>query len=178
MGKDAHEAASRGEIPEHYRLQCQWNLMVSGAERCLFVSYRPEDQTMHEIVVLPDEKEGSELQHAAELWWSNHIVNNIPPPLMDGDYVACDLESWKEAANEYRAALQSAKDAEDRLEVAKTRLHSFVTKDIPALKGSGVMVSTVHRKGNIDYEKVPEIKGVDLEQYRKKPSTYITIKTY
>lgn len=36
----------------------------------------------------------------------------------------------------------------------------------------GRKLTSVERKGNVDYTKVPELKGVDLEKYRKKSSSF------
>lgn len=36
----------------------------------------------------------------------------------------------------------------------------------------GRKLTQVERKGAVDYKKVPELKGVDLEPYRKSPSTF------
>lgn len=41
---------------------------------------------------------------------------------------------------------------------------------------SGHKLTKVERKGSIDYKKVPELDGIDLEQYRKKPSSYWSLK--
>ena len=34
-------------------------------------------------------------------------------------------------------------------------------------RGSGISLCQVVRKGNVDYAKIPELKGIDLEKYRK-----------
>ena len=36
-------------------------------------------------------------------------------------------------------------------------------------RGSGVQVSRYIRKGTVDYGAIPELQGLDLEEYRKKP---------
>ena len=36
----------------------------------------------------------------------------------------------------------------------------------------GRKLTKVERKGNVQYAKVPELKGVDLEPYRGKPSSF------
>ena len=33
-------------------------------------------------------------------------------------------------------------------------------------QGAGVSVTRLWKRGNIDYKKVPELQGLDLEQYR------------
>ena len=41
--------------------------------------------------------------------------------------------------------------------------------------GGGVKVSSVVRKGHVDYSSIPELAGVDLEKYRKSPTEFIKI---
>lgn len=41
---------------------------------------------------------------------------------------------------------------------------------------SGILVYESERKGSVDYKKIPELKGVDLEPFRKKSTTFWTVK--
>lgn len=86
MGKVNHEGAARGEIPYHYLLQCQWNLFVSRAEKCLFVSFKPEDETMHVIEVLPDMRLQAECVRAADFFWLENVKKDVPPPVGPKDW--------------------------------------------------------------------------------------------
>ena len=38
--------------------------------------------------------------------------------------------------------------------------------------GSGVKLSRLLRKGNIEYKEIPEIKNINIERYRKDPVEY------
>ena len=38
-GRETHLKALRGEVPEHYRIQCLHQLMVTGANRCDYFSF-------------------------------------------------------------------------------------------------------------------------------------------
>lgn len=44
------------------------------------------------------------------------------------------------------------------------------------IKGFGVNVTQVTRQGNVNYKNIPELKGVDLDKYRGKTTTYWSIK--
>jgi putative phage-type endonuclease len=173
MGKKSHAEAKDGIIPEHYRLQCQWNLMVSGADKCLFVSYRPEDEDMVEIEVLPNTEEHKKMKALAERWWQVHVKMDMAPTLSPKDYVDCDLEDYVKLATEYKLVKNKIEAAELELEELRTRLVSYVTTDIPAIKGAGLKISRTTRKGAVDYKSIGALKNVDLESYRK-PSTVVT----
>jgi putative phage-type endonuclease len=43
-GKKNHDFAKKGEIPEYHMYQMQHQLSVTDAEKCFYVSYRPEDK--------------------------------------------------------------------------------------------------------------------------------------
>jgi putative phage-type endonuclease len=172
MGKKAHQEAAEGKIPEHYRLQCQYNLAVSGAVKCIFASFRPEDETLHKIDVLPDSEEGAALMARAEEWWRVHVVGDTPPDLVDGDYK--DLAGHDELVARYRVLTDRKTEIDRELEVVKQGLES-VLGDLPGALVSGAKISRVYRKGNIDYAKVPELKGVNLEPYRRAGSSYVRV---
>ena len=55
MSRDKHEDVAKGEVPDYYECQVQWGLMISGLEKGLFASYRPEDGTLHEVWIKADE---------------------------------------------------------------------------------------------------------------------------
>ena len=42
-------------------------------------------------------------------------------------------------------------------------------------KGCGISVVKTERKGSVEYAKIPELKGIDLEPYRKKSSVVTTV---
>jgi hypothetical protein len=53
-----------------------------------------------------------------------------------------------------------------QVEQARTRLTALATHANE--EGGGVAVTKFWRRGNIDYKRVPELNGLDLEVYRGK----------
>ena len=45
----------------------------------------------------------------------------------------------------------------------------------PRTYGCGVEVLKSSRKGAIDYSAIPELRGIDLEQYRKPPVAVVRV---
>ena len=82
----------------------------------------------------------------------------------DGD------EDFEIAVNDYLLASHDNKRSKIALDDAKKRLADLAGET--NAKGYGVTVTKVVRKGSIDYAKVPDLNGVDLEEYRKKGSEY------
>jgi hypothetical protein len=44
----------------------------------------------------------------------------------------------------------------------------------PRMRGVGVRVAKLTRRGSVEYEKIPELENVDLNAYRKEDTSFIT----
>lgn len=132
------------------------------------------------------------LQDAAE-WFSKALPKleafhdkyqaTIADENLASEYLA-DLEAdassdkeWQELASQYEQAKADADKAAQTVSELKQKLtakaEQFGTKKV---KGCGLQVIKATRKGSVQYGKVPELKGVDLDQYRGKDSEYWTVK--
>jgi hypothetical protein len=150
-------------VPEHYLAQVQHQLMVSGAalahlwvfdgERGLLREIRP-DPAMH--------------GHIRAAWdsFAPCLESDTPPPLTDADSRRRDDPAWLEAAQAFVAAKAQADVAAERLETAKAALVALAGH--PKETGAGVTVTRFWKAGSVDYKRVVELRGVDLEPYRGK----------
>lgn len=66
----------------------------------------------------------------------------------------------------YLNAKRKAEESTATLEAARDKLVALTSH--PSESGSGVMVTRFWKQGNVDYKRVPELKGVNLDQYRGK----------
>ena len=101
-----------------------------------------------------------------EAWdaFMKYIETDTPPPLTERDTLErTDLE-WQQAAQAYIAAKRAAEEAGTQLDAAKTALVGLTSH--PSESGYGVSVTKYWKAGTIDYKEVPELKEVDLEDYR------------
>lgn len=87
-----------------------------------------------------------------------------PPPLVDADTVHRGDTVWAKAAQAYAQAKQAAQVSDEALERAKEALVALA--EHPREQGAGVSVTRYWKAGNVDYKRVVELKGVDLERYR------------
>jgi hypothetical protein len=161
MGKEAHEAARRHEIPKHYMQQVQWNLMRTKASHALFVSARPEDDDPLAVVQVSHDLVMQEGLLAAARSFKALIETEQPPELVDGDYVKVsdpDLEAFMQDYAELSAK------ADELKEQITSRMG-----DLPGIVGGGLKVTRYTRAGSVQYKKIPELQGVDLEKYRAAP---------
>ena len=139
--------------------QVQQQLLVSGAERCLFCV---SDGTAATLAI-------AEIRPAPE--WFVRILGGWKQ--FTADLAACEDTAFLEAAAEWRAikTQQTAIDAAEK--AARQRLEAIgEASGRKTLTGGGITLSCTERKGNVDYSKIPELQGVDLERYRKAGSTY------
>ena len=75
-----------------------------------------------------------------------------------------DDDLWQAAEKTYIDALAASKKAEDNLEKAKQFLQMLAPEGGIGRRCSVVMRSRI---GSVDYAKIPQLKGVDLDAYRK-----------
>lgn len=79
----SHDKALTGQIPYHYWIQLQHQLMcVPGAPLARYWSHRPDNPAV--IEVLPDKAFQAELLEALIAFW-DLVRADVPPPLMDRD---------------------------------------------------------------------------------------------
>lgn len=167
-GKKDHETALSGNVPDKYYPQVQWLLMVAGFKHCDYVSFDGV-----EIVVVPveaDEKYIAELRAKAISFW-NCVQTKTPPPTDEEQIEDVLLESLLES---YFMLQEREKEIKERLDTIKNDIKGFI-KGSKATCGIYKLAFET-RKGNVDYAKVPELKNVNLDQYRKADIISFTIR--
>jgi hypothetical protein len=80
--------------------------------------------------------------------------------------VVRDDPAWSDAAAAFVQAKRNADNADEALDAARQRLVDLARH--PRETGSGVSVVNLWKAGNVDYTKEPELRGVDLDRYRRK----------
>jgi putative phage-type endonuclease len=146
----------------HYRWQVQHQLMVTGAEKALFYVWTPGPCAAAWINADPLAQE----QLRAE--WDKLMAE------VDAAEVRSD-EAWAFACDKWRLRKRMAADAARSEEEARQELLALVQAGVRKTSGCGVVVTRAEVKGTVDYSKVPELRGVNLDAYRKPPTTRITV---
>jgi len=160
-----HALALIGKVPEKYYPQCQKILYVTNAEICYYYSFDGADGVI--VPVKRDYDYTGKMIHE-ELKFYECLQNRIPPEPQEGDYIYREDDLWKQCATQWMTLVQEMKEMEKREEDLRKQL-IFLSGESNS-KGAGISLCQVKRRGNIDYSKIIELQGVDLEQYRK-PST-------
>ena len=166
-GAKLHNMAKNQEVPQYYLDQMQHQMLVTGAERCFYYSYDGIDGIC--IEVLPDALWVKKFMPKAREFWKC-IALNEPPALQDADYKDMSLDpSWGSVASEYRKICEQIKNLEVVKEDYRKALLSLCG-DQNCL-GDGIRAMKTTMRGRVDYDAIPEIKGVDLDKYRKDSTT-------
>lgn len=190
-----HEQAKAGLCPEKYVPQVQWLLMIGRLPWADYVSYGT-DGTYAVVPMRADPVIQAELRtRAVAAWnlvqnpgleirgWIRWIypspviglsLSDVPFELPPGSIVHIP-ESPVIAEQETEAIVARALDAQKEVNAATARFEALkeILKgrlgDRPKLICGEAVMEWQERKGAVDYTRIPQLKDVDLEPFRKKP---------
>lgn len=179
---EKHGYALEGKVcPEHYA-QVQHQLSI-GLPVVYYASApyvkNLDDLKASDIVIIPvypDEAYIKTLiQKEAE--FLECIVNDTPPEKTEDDYVDVpekNRKQWRKLAKrwlKFNARLKSIKAVLDDIENGLVAL-----SDGKSVSGDGVELSRSVTPGRVAYAKIPQLRGVDLDQYRGRSSVRWNVK--
>ena len=172
---DLYAHAKNGALPEYYDWQCQQQLMVTDAEIVKFIVRVEEKDTqgkshfIEDIVidVLPDRAKWERIVAEWDAFWIKVDTLTAPEETRTYDHKEDSALVLIEEEMTRLMVLQAA--TEEKIKELRGRLDAACEE-----RGRHVFVlgtiTTGFRKGNVDYKKVPQLEGVNLEPYRKAPS--------
>lgn len=157
---DTWKAAEEGRVEEHYMLQVQHQLLVSGAEACDFFVFDGNGSGIC-VRVGPDQDVQAKLCTAWDKFWATHIVRDDPPPLTAADTVLREDPVWGGAAMEYLQAKEAADEKIRAMEEAKRKLVALTRHT--SERGYGVSVCRFWRgsKGRKEEVRVTVLKEAE-----------------
>lgn len=171
-GEADHITASEGKVPSKYYPQLQHQMACANVVKAHYFSYR--DGNFHLVEVARDEEFINDLL-VKEREFFKCMQDFKAPEMHAKDYVERLDEEWHQACETWRERDAQLKEAKLLEAEAKARL-IHLSNGISTV-GYGVKATKFARKGAVDYGKIPEIEGVDLEQYRKKPTVMWRVTT-
>lgn len=176
-GRADRDLALSGKVPPKYLPQVMHLLLVSGADRCLYVTYDP-DAGCHTLTVERDEPYIALLLEKEIAFWEC-VQSDTPPEASEQDVVTREDEDWEAAARDYRLAYQAAAEAEADVKHAREVLLTLA--DGRRCEGFGVKVTPYPRQGSVDYKaagkELADILGepVDWDRWRKPPTQEVRV---
>lgn len=162
-----HDMAERGTVPETYRAQLQAQMLVAGVHDCDYVSFNGESIAIVRVCADPT-YQADMLEKCKEFW--ELVTKDIEPELPYATPESPELETLTKM---YLHLHAQANDIKARMESLRKTIIGIVPDQ--RAKFYGVALTRSIRKGNIDYTKIPTLKGVDLEPYRKKETEVVTL---
>lgn len=164
-GAPDHALAVAGQLPEKYVAQVQHQLNVTGLELAHYWSF---DGQQGVLVEVPRNDNFIAAMEAAEIEFWQKVLEKDPPPLSDKDIKNVRDEQLTFLVQQWR----EAKAAKDGAEAILDRCRDMVEKRMqevghPRVECNGLRVTNYWRKGNVDYAKIPQLKGLNLDAYRK-----------
>ncbi len=97
-----------------------------------------------------------------------------PSTVREEKIIAFQKEATIEkAADRWKEKMALLKEAEAEAELAQAEL--LLACGQQPYEGKGIKVAEIERKGSVDYSAIPDLKGMDLEPYRKPSSKYFKI---
>lgn len=168
-GKEDHEQALAGALPEKYIPQIQHQLEVCELEMGYYFSFDGKAGVLLKIY-RDDKYINKMLQKEREFW--ERLQNIDPPELSDRDYEPIEDPERLQLAQELLEIRSQLNPLEKREKEIEAALKAATTRNAI---GGGIKISRYLRKGNVDYNQIPELDTINLELYRKKPIEYFKI---
>jgi len=169
-GRD-QAALQEGRVPAYYYAQIQHQLEVSRAQEAHYWSF--DGATGILVRARPDREYIAWLIEAEAAFWQRVVDNRWSESTEDELDLDAD-PAWRSAALQYREARIRLDQATIEEQQARKLLEQMATAR--RTYGSGVEVLRSFRKGSVEYSSVPELRGVDLEPYRKAAVEVVKIK--
>lgn len=160
-----HEYALSGHVPDKYIPQLAHQFLVTKADKGWYFSFFKDS---HAVISLDREMfEDSYMQELIqkekEFWV---CVENFIPPKMNGkDYVFREDEEFITAAYEWKLAKKKLDFYEHIENNCREKLKELCNNK--NVRGAGVKITKIISKGSVQYDKIPLIETVNLEDYRK-----------
>lgn len=152
-------------VPTHYEAQVQHQIMLSGAEACDFLVYAADIDSYQLVSIEPDPATQLAIRFAWDAFWPFYSSRTPPEPI-EGDYIERFDAEWLALEAEYllaEAVLKGAEGAEKKL-----RAKLLALAGDQSCRGEALRVTRYWAKGSVDYGRVPALKGLDLEGFRKR----------
>ena len=159
-------------LPDHYQWQVQHQLMVTKADIADVFIFDGTEGVI--FPVAPDESAWPQI-HAAWDEFARYVAESQAPPLTARDTRVRDDPEWLSAAAAYLELRTAYDELSTKFDEAKLHLTDLAKH--AKEEGGGVSVTRHWKRGSIDFKRVRELVGLDLEQYRgaSREETRVTI---
>ena len=155
-------AIEAGKIPEKHHPQIQMQLEVSNSSVAFYCAFY-----QGEMLVLSVARDELYIKNMMKVVFEFRrcLIELDPPPSLDRDVPEISDPIAVSASVEYAQLLIEQEQMEKRIKELRECLIASVPDD--KAKVGPLVITKVERPGAVDYKAIPQLEGVDLEQYRK-----------
>lgn len=171
-GPKDHDIALQGKVPDHYYPQLQHQMYVCDLQKMYYFSFDGFDGVTIQVV---RDEEYVQKMVVEEKKFYDCLVNQTPPEADEDDYVYREDGEWQEYALMWKSVTDAIKRYQEKEESIRQKLIQLSGGS--NARGAGISLCQVARKGAVDYSKIPELRGVNLDAYRKGDSQYYKIQS-
>jgi hypothetical protein len=165
--QDHYTAAVEGKIPDKYYPQLQHQLSCAGLQNGFYFSF---DGVHGVIIEFKRSDDYLKDLHAKEKTFWGYVQNFEAPPLTEADYQIRCTTLWNAMAADYLRDQQILDQIDELKDTQEKRRQCLIEMaEGENSIGGGLRLTKHLRKGSIEYKKIPELVGVNLESYRKDP---------
>lgn len=167
-GEKDHLVACEGKVPEKYYPQLQHQMKVAEIGQCYYFSYRPEFKIAWKMIRVEADRDYQQKMMEAEAEFYEGLQKKIAPKPCDRDVILRENQSWLRLEN----ALFSVRNRKKLIEEEEDMIKKAMIDQCQgqASRGYRFKIAPVEIEGRVDYEAIPELKNVNLDQYRKPSS--------
>jgi len=173
VGADYFQAVKAGgDIRPDHMMQMRYQVMISGIRNIIYCLYC---ESLNEYYTrgLFFQTNAEEFKHMEEL--AKKFLASLL--LEENPFSEAEQQIQDEALLASLEELESIDDEIKELEQKKSFIRDSVKEVVKSGKAKcgAFQIAWSERKGNVDYAKIPVLKGLDLEPFRKKPIPVMTI---
>ena len=159
-GESVYKSCERGQWPQEWIWQVQHQLSVTGCEKAFLLAYDGENGCIK--CIERDETMIDDLKAKEEAFYRSMVEFLRPEDPLSEEPKAID------AVRRLNVAKDLIKQGESLEQMAREELIR-ICGDRRGYTCGDARVFRFPIKGSIDYSKIPELYGVDLDKYRKPP---------
>jgi hypothetical protein len=106
------------------------------------------------------------------------MINKVKALLLikEKGFTPCISEEWQATANKLHEAQNASKELQEYIRLMTDQL--IALSEHKNACGNNFYFQQIQRKGPINYQDIPELKEVDLEEYRKSDVSYWKLERY
>jgi putative phage-type endonuclease len=164
-----YREALEGIIPIYYRWQMQQQMEVAELTGMYYCAYWNGNGTL--IFIERSEQMAQDLVSRAVSFYNDHILPKIPPESKEVIYEGLNSLS-QDSGMALEVDLMNLEKVNEKLKELEILKEALRERVIDTCKGRNYeigkwKITKTLVKGSVDYSKIPQLKGVNLDLYRK-----------